>query len=173
METGKLGLRLAFYGVTAFILAFLGYSTLIFLLAGVALLVEKNEWATRQVIQAFCLCVVSSLISSIFGALDFIYDVPFLGAAYGAIVGVINAVIAIVVLIFCIIGISNNLKGKEANLPLFSKFSNWAFGIIEKKVVSYEQTQYQNTNTPNNNVSYDNAPVNNVPNDNASNNNPQ
>ena len=76
METGKLGLRIAFYGVAAFILAFLGYSTLIFLLAGIALLVEKNEWATRQIIQAFGLCVISSLIYSAFDVLDFLYDIP-------------------------------------------------------------------------------------------------
>ena len=149
METGKLGLRLAFYGVTAFILAFLGYSTLIFLLAGVALLVEKSEWATRQIIQAFGLCVASGLIDSIFGVFDFIYNIPFVGAAFATIIGIINAVVAIIILVFCIMGITRNLKGQEANLPLFNKFANWSFGIISKTVNTYANPQ--NTTYPNDN----------------------
>jgi len=47
--------------VLAFIFAALGYSTLLFLLAGVVLIVEKNAWATRQTIQALCLCFVSGI----------------------------------------------------------------------------------------------------------------
>lgn len=159
METGKLGLRIAFYGVAAFILAFLGYSTLIFLLAGIALLVEKNEWATRQIIQAFGLCVISSLIYSAFDVLDFLYDIPFVGAAYGTIMGLINAIISIIVLIFCIMGIVRNMKGQEAKLPLFHKFANWAFGIVNVAANNYNQTTQQNmNNTYANNQSYNANP---------------
>lgn len=62
MEKGKLGIRLSFYAVAAFILAFLGYSTVLALLAGFVLIVEKNEWASRQVIQAFFLCIFADIV---------------------------------------------------------------------------------------------------------------
>ena len=52
---------MAFYAVLGFILAVLGYSTGLFLLAGVVIFVEKNEWASRQIIQAICLMMVSSI----------------------------------------------------------------------------------------------------------------
>ena len=156
MEKGKLGVRLCFYGVTAFILAILGYSTLLFLLAGVVLLVEKDEWATRQTIQAFCLCIFSSLVYDILHALDFIGNIPFIGTAWNTIVGVINGIIGIVIFVFCIIGIINNAKGKDANIPLAGKFADWAFGIVTQKVAPQP---YQNYAAPNQNFSQQ-APVN-------------
>lgn len=165
MEKGKLGIRLCFYGVTAFILAILGYSTLLFLLAGVVLLVEKDEWASRQVIQAFCLCVISSLIYDILGAFDFLYNVPVLGSIWGTIISVINGLISLVVFALCIVGILNNAKGKEANIPLASKFADWAFGIVTQKVApqpaqNFQQMPNQNFNNPNQNYAAPNQNFN-------------
>lgn len=128
MEKGKFGVKICFYAVVAFILAFLGHTTLLFLLAGVVLIAEKNEWAARQIIQAFCLCIVSSLIYNVLGILDFVYDIPFIGTAWGIIMSVIKGIISLVVFAFCIVGIINTVKGKDANIPLANKFADWAFG---------------------------------------------
>ena len=141
MEKGKLGLRLSFYGVAAFILAFLGQTTLLCLLAGVVLIVEKNEWAGRQVLQALCLCLVASLISNIFGVVDFIYDLPVISTVWSTIIGIVNSVVNVFVLIFCIVGLARNVSGKEADIPFASNFANWAFGIIN-------QNQQFNQNQP-------------------------
>ncbi|MGN0353122.1 MAG: hypothetical protein ACI4ES_15880 [Roseburia sp.] len=142
MEKGKLGLRLSFYGVVAFILAFLGYSTLLFLLAGIVLIVEKNEWASRQVIQAICLCVVASVISSVLGVIDFMYDIPFFGTVWSTIISIINTVVDVVVLVFCLIGLFRNVAGKEADIPLASKFADWAFGIVRQaQAQNFQQNQ--------------------------------
>jgi uncharacterized membrane protein len=157
MEKGKLGIRLCFYSTLAFVLAFLGYSTLIFLLAGVVLIVEKDEFTTRQVIQAFCLAIVNSLLSSVLGILDFFYRVPNVGTIWSTLVSVLNSVISLVVFIFCILGIVNAAKGQDANIPLASNFANWAYGIIAPKVVQqpvYQQPQYQQPYQP-----YQQAPV--------------
>lgn len=143
MEKGKLGVRLCFYGVLAFILALLGYSTLLFLLAGVVLLVEKDEWTTRQVIQAFCLCIASSLVYNVLHALDFINNIPFVGTAWSTIVGIINGVIGLIIFALCIVGMLNNTKGKDANIPLAGKFADWAFGIITQKVAPQPAQTYQ------------------------------
>lgn len=134
MEKGKLGIRLCFYSTLAFILAFLGYSTLLFLLAGVVLIAEKDEFTTRQVIQAFCLCIVNTLLSSILGIFDFFYKIPIFGTIWSAILSVISSIISLIVFIFCIIGIVRTAKGKEANIPLAGKFANWAYGIIVQVV---------------------------------------
>ena len=157
MEKGKLGVKLCFYGVTAFILALLGYSTLLFLLAGVVLLVEKDEWTSRQVIQAFCLCVVSSLIYDIVGVFDFLYNLPVIGSAWSTVVSVINGLISIAVFALCIVGIINNSKGKDANIPLASKFADWAFGIVTQKVTPQPA---QNFNAQNQNFAAQNQNFN-------------
>ena len=50
MEKGKLGIRLSFYAVAAFILAFLGYSTVLALLAGFVLHTEpiRGIWYKKS-----------------------------------------------------------------------------------------------------------------------------
>lgn len=141
MEKGRFGIKMAFYGVTAFILAFLGYSTALFLLAGVVIFAEKNEWASRQVIQAICLCVVNSLLNSVLGIFDFIYKIPFIGIAWGTIISVLQGIIGIVILVFVIIGIAKNAKGNEANIPLASKFADWAYGVVRPKAASQAGAQ--------------------------------
>ncbi len=148
MEKGNLGLKLSFYTVSAFILAFLGQTTLLFLLAGVVLLVEKNEWATRQMIQAICLCFVSSLVSRVINVFDFIYNIPILGTAWGTIITIVNSVLALAILAFCIIGIMNTVKGKDANIPLASKFADWAYGIVRESVIVNQPVQPMNTQAP-------------------------
>lgn len=141
MEKGKFGVRMCFYTVLAFLLAYLGYSTVLFLLAGVVILVEQNEWAGRQVIQAICLCVVENLVSQVLGIPN-IYRIPFLSSAWGVVVELINWVLGILVLVFCVVGILKTMKGQEANIIGASKLADWAYGIAKgKSEQSNEQTE--------------------------------
>lgn len=149
MEKGVLGIRLSFYAVLAFILAafesIFGSTTwlLLFLLAGVVLLVEKNAWATRQVIQAICLCFVGSALSLVFGIFDFMYRIPFVGTGWGIFYDVVTGLVDIAVYVFVIIAIVRNAKGKEANVPLANKFANWAYGIVVVKPTYVQQPVQQ------------------------------
>lgn len=137
MEKGKLGLRICFYTVLAFlIVAIHGGITLLFLLAGVLLLVEKNEWGVRQVIQALALNMVTSVVYSVLNAFDFIYKIPFIGTAWGGIHSLISSILAIVVFALCIVGILKNLKGEDAAIPLANKFADWAYGVVAQKTVA-------------------------------------
>ena len=79
METGRFGLKLSFYAVLGFILAFLGQTFLCGLLLGFVILVEKNNWLTKQMIQAFLLTIVSSIVHSVLSILDIFEAIPFLG----------------------------------------------------------------------------------------------
>lgn len=139
MEKGKYGIRYGFYGVVAFLFAIFGWTTALVLLAGVVIIGEKDEWASRQVIEALCLCVVSSLIYAFFDIFDFFYRIPFFGGIWSTIISVISSLVSIGVLIFAIIAISKNAKGQEAGVPIASKFANWAYG----KVVVKPQPVYQ------------------------------
>ena len=131
MEKGKYGIRLCFYTVSAFILAYLGYSTVLFLLAGVVLLAEKNEWATRQVIQAICLCVVRNLVTAALGIFDFLYQIPIISHIWGVVDGLLEALVSIFVLVFCIVGVIKNLKGNDADIIGARKFADWAYGMVK------------------------------------------
>jgi hypothetical protein len=130
MEKGKFGIRMCFYTTLAFILAYLGYSTALFLLAGVVIFVEQNEWAGRQVIQAICLCIVQNLVSTLLNILDPVYKIPVLGTVWGVVDSLVASILSILVLVFCIIGIVKNVKGKEANIIGASKFADWAYGVV-------------------------------------------
>ncbi len=142
MEKGKLGIRMSFYAVAAFVLAALGYSTGWFLLAGVVLLVEKDEWASRQVIQSGCLMVLSSIVSVIFNVFGFMDWTGW--ASYDSIWYSIYKFwnhfqdfifygVSVVVYVFAFIAILKVAKGKEAGIPLANKFANWAYGKIVEK----------------------------------------
>ncbi|MGN1204382.1 MAG: hypothetical protein ACI4SA_04910, partial [Lachnospiraceae bacterium] len=63
MEKGKLGIRVSVYAVLAFLFAAFGLYLGIVALLAVALIVEKDEWATRQSLQALVLCLVPSMVS--------------------------------------------------------------------------------------------------------------
>ena len=114
MEKGKLGIRLSFYAVAAFILAFLGYSTVLALLVGFVLIVEKNEWASRQVIQAFFLCIFANIVDGILGIFDFLYQIPLMGSVWGTAISVIDGIVSLVVLIFLYHGSCKHSQRKRS-----------------------------------------------------------
>lgn len=135
MEKGKYGIKLAFYGVAAFVLAFMGWTTGLFLLLGAVLFVEKDEWATRQVLQAIILYVVSSLVSSLLSLLDVVTYIPFVSSIWYTFKDIVYELVDIAVLVFAILAIVKNLKGEDAKLPVISMVSDWAYGIVRSKPV--------------------------------------
>lgn len=144
MEKGKFGVRLSFYAVLAFVLVIFGYDTLLFLLLGVVLIGEKNEWACRQVIEAVCLSFVLNILSAVFGIFDFAYRIPFVGTAWGTIVDVFTSLAEVAIWVFAVIAIVKTAKGKEAGVPLADKFANWVYGkVVVKPQPVYQQPVYQ------------------------------
>lgn len=134
MKKGNFGIRLAAYGVVAFFLAYMGAATLLFLLLGVALLAEKNEWTVRQILQALVLCYVASVVRSIFGIVDFIGNIPLLGTLWNVLTGIVYAVVDLAVLVCAIVGIVRNLKDEDASIPVARRFADWVYGAVGKAV---------------------------------------
>ncbi|MFV0412923.1 MAG: hypothetical protein ACK5L3_06570 [Oscillospiraceae bacterium] len=148
MRKGKFGITYTFYAVLAFVLALFGLSTLSGLLLAFVIVTEKDEWATRQCMQAFFLTFVSSIASAFSSAFYSLgSSLSYTGALY-SVIGVLSSVIAgiinILVLIFVIIGLVNVAKGKEANVPLLSKLAYKAFGYIPQPAPVAPAPQYGN-----------------------------
>ena len=137
MEKGKFGVVLAFYAVLAFVLAFLGQTLLCGLLLLFVIGAEKNEWVSKQVMQAFFLLLLSSVISSVFGAFSSVFSaIPILGSIIATIIRVVEGIISLALLVFEVLGIVNVCKGKDANVPVFSDLAGKAFGLVKKTVYS-------------------------------------
>lgn len=130
MKKGNFGIKLCLYTTLAFIMAYFGNATVLFLLAGAVIFLEKDEWAGRQVIQAICLCFARSLINTFLSILSPISRIPVLGSIWSVTDSLIDSAVSILVLVFCVVGILNNLKGKDANIFGAAKFADWAYGAV-------------------------------------------
>lgn len=130
MKKGKFGIVLCLYTVLAFLMAYFGNSTVLFLLAGAVIFLEKDEWAGRQVIQAFCLYFARSVVNTIMGIFSPISRIPGIGSIWNLTDSLVDSLVSIFVLVFCIVGIINNLAGKDANIIGASKLADWAYGAV-------------------------------------------
>ena len=151
MSKGKYGIYLWFYAAVAFILAFLGQTLLCGILLGFVIVAEKNEWLSKQVIQAFFLSLFSAAVSGNLihysapsslnsEVLYHIYRFFYIGT------NVIESLVSILVLVLVIIALTKVTKGKDAGIPLLNKLADRAFNVVEKKVYppqQYQQPQYQ------------------------------
>lgn len=117
MQKGKFGVCLWFYAVLAFVLAFLGQTLLCGLLLGFVILAEKNEWLSKQVMQAFFLTLASSLVGSVLDILNVFRSIPFVGTAVSVVFNGITGLVSLIILVFCIIAITKVVKEQDAGLP--------------------------------------------------------
>lgn len=149
MTKGKYGVALSFYAVLAFVLAILDQTLLCALLLGFVIIAEKDEWLTKQVMQAFFLTLFMSVVNSVLTAINIFHRIPIVGDVFGAILDVIGGAIGLLVLIFAIIGIVKVIKGQNAGIPVFSGWASKALGYIEQKAYTQmppqapQQPQYQ------------------------------
>ena len=137
MRKDSFGICLSFYAMLGFVLALLGQTMLALLLLGFVIVVEKDQWLTMQVMQAFFLSIFSGIVSTIIGIFSILYKIPFLGVLFSSIFGVITSIVSLVVIVIAIIGIARTSKEKDANIPLASDFAQKAFGVV--KNVTYTQ----------------------------------
>lgn len=65
MRKDRFNICISFYAVLAFVLAILGQTLLCGMLLGFVIVIQKDEWLTKQVMQAFFLALVESIISCV------------------------------------------------------------------------------------------------------------
>lgn len=154
MRKDNFGICINFYAVLGFVLALLGHTTLALLLLGFVIVVHKDQWLIMQVMQAFFLSIVSGIISAFLDILTPLYRIPILGGIISSIFGIFTSIVALIILIFAIIGISKTAKGLDADIPLVKGFANKAFGIVKNVVYAQnapapQQNQNNSNNTQN------------------------
>lgn len=141
MKKDMFGIDLRFYAVLAFVFAALGQTTLCGLLTAAMIFVVKEEWATRQAMQAFFVCLLSSIILAAFAGFYAFNAIPLIGPAISAFFSAISGLFNLIPFVFAIIGLVKVAKGNEANLPLFAKWARKAYGITEQKIYTNTSAQ--------------------------------
>ena len=132
---GKFGLSLSFYAVVAFILAVFAKTLWCFVLLGFVLVAENDRHTSKQVMEATLLSVfhsavlyvlnaISSGIRGAFSALDFF---SVISGVIGTVFGFLEFLLAVAVLVFAILAIVNVVKGKDAKVPGISALVNRLF----------------------------------------------
>ncbi len=138
MSKGVLGIKLNFYAVVAFLLAMIGQWLPAFLVLAFVMAVEKDEWVTRQCMQAaflgFIILVAGVLEGFAMGIISMLRNFgATLGNASGIITGVFDIfswLLHILVLVLAIVGLSRAMRGQEANTPIVAGFADKAYGRI-------------------------------------------
>ena len=129
MRKDRFNICISFYAVLAFVLAILGQTLLCGMLLGFVIVIQKDEWLTKQVMQAFFLALVESIISCVTNIFSGLYAIPILGIAFSGIVGLISGILSFLLLIIGLIAIGKVSKDSDARIPIASKLANKAFGL--------------------------------------------
>lgn len=141
MEKGKFGLNINVIAVIAFAFVVLRQPQSVLLIAGFALLAEKNEWLNKQVIQSLLLTVtyyLAVLVSDlVFGSLARVFNLMKFYETSGVIIwanSFIAGVLFLGLTIFSLIAILRVLNGKDAGLPYFSKIMSIVEPTLQSKI---------------------------------------
>lgn len=147
MRKGKFGIVLAYYAVVAFALVILKQPLLCAVIGIVAIFVEKDEWLSRQTIQAFLLAILVeffSTMSSIFAGLPLWFVSDF----FSGVFSFVGAVAYIAAIVFSILAITKVLKGNDADVPVLSALAYKAYGRIKPTPVPPQPPQGYYTQQP-------------------------
>lgn len=140
MEKGKYGITLNVIAIIAFALGLFGFLEALILVVGFSLIGEKNQWLTKQVLQALFLRIAYSLGTTIVNWLFIIINtllkpVRNLGVISGtaSVQAFLNGILYIALLVFTILAVLKLLKQKDAEVPFISKLADCAMGVVHIK----------------------------------------
>lgn len=155
MENKKIEVSSIAITLLSFTLIFFGFMEGVLLLLGYSILIEKDIWLTRQVLQALYLrilyLVTTLLIGWLFKGIVFIFDVAgaYKGIEYTLkIESFMEGTIYIALFIFIIIGALKLLRGQDASIPIVNSFAAKTLG--EKTIKDYNNkssVKYKNLNS--------------------------
>ena len=117
MRKSNYGFNLWFYPAVAFVLAVFNQTMLCGLLTVFAIAAEKDEWTSRQTMEAFFLGLVNALVSVIIRLFDIVTWIPFLGVGIKAVLGFCASIIGLIVLLLAVLGVLRVSRGEEARIP--------------------------------------------------------
>lgn len=147
MSKGKLGLTLSSIAVIAFILSFFGFTEILVLVTGYALIVEADNWLTKQTLQAlylrFAVITISTLFSWIFSSIISFFswiNTGFAVKIFSTVQLLFNGGLNILVLALCLLAIFKVMKNNDANLPIFSQLASKSLNAFESKKANQQES---------------------------------
>ena len=147
--------------VLAIILAYMGYTTLVFLILGFAVIALKDEELTKNILDVFLLTLVISIITSLlrtisngiynffagivsdaaldawyYGMARAFYSIgTFIRKVFNFIIGLINLGELVLVILFLL----DVIKHKNKGIPFIRKFTNKFFIGVQESVAKEEK----------------------------------
>lgn len=119
----------------------------IILLCGYAIILEKDQWMSKQALQALFISLFSTLVIQVVSLFNI--NIP-MGYSSFNILLIVLAVLKITLSIFALIGIIRTSKGLDADLPFFTVLANKALGIaLSTETPADNNTASQNSSTDN------------------------
>ena len=140
MTKGKFGLSLAAVAVIAFGFAALRQPQSVLLVAGFALLAEKDAWLNKQAMQALLLTIayyLAELVTGwVFGGLARLFgwvDLYRAAGAMGTAGSFVSGVLYLTLMVFSILAVLRLIRGRDAGLPILSKMASGDFASVLTK----------------------------------------
>jgi hypothetical protein len=138
MTKGKFGLNLAAVAILTFVLAFFGFLEALVLLVAYALLIEKNQWLTRQTLQALYLKLIYNVVVTVVGwaftLLEKFFGLFKASGIVNALFNIntfINTLLYICLFLLCALAVTRLLKEQDADIPLAANLSDYTMGKVE------------------------------------------
>ena len=129
MRKGRFGVVLCLYPILAFTGVILHQPLLCALFFLLALLAERDEWASRQSLQALALGLVSYGLGRIInGVGSLLPDYTTLHYVFSTVFALVSNLVYLAAIVLSIVAIVRVLKDQEADLPGFSALAYRAFG---------------------------------------------
>lgn len=140
MRKGKFGIVLCFYPIAAFVAAILAAATfqspvIATALVAAVIFLEKDEWAARQTLQAWMLSALAFFVHYLANLLRLLPQGRFFSGLFNTSSTVLSILIAVVTIVFAILGIIRVRKEDEANIPLLAELAYHAYGKVKPKPV--------------------------------------
>lgn len=133
MKKGKFGLALAFYPIAALICVVLKQPILCALVTGLAIFVEKDEWAGRQSLQALFLAAFLWVFSDLLPWAASLCPILVVKQVMQVGTTVLHVLVYLAAILLSIFGILRVMKEQEADLPLLSDLAYRAYGAAKPK----------------------------------------
>lgn len=132
MKKGSSGIRLGYLAALCFLFMMVDQILPCVLIMLYAVIVEKDEWLGRQSLQAVFLNVSITVVTWIITNLTAVVPMDWGGLvkALGIAMRVLDVGKFLILGLFGLIGAANVLRGREANIPVFSQIACKAYDMV-------------------------------------------
>jgi|GEM_PF-1228625 len=152
MKKGKFGIGLPAFAVLAFLLAVFNQTLAGLVLLGFVILEEKDEWLTKQCMQALILGLMEPFVRAVLTGFNIFSSVPVLKVIPGTVNGFIEKIVTIICLIWAFIALSKVKKGEDACVPIAHKFAEWAYSFVNAYAPVQQSMPQGNASAPQENA---------------------